>query len=447
MTISTSISSFSGRPLPVENLQQSGRTPAAIESSAATRFSRSSQGLSRINALVENIHYQLGQANQTDPSFRDHQSLIDRSLDEIGELLGKPRSIGDANDPVFEGLNLSQIVAVEVLSLPANAQAMFAGDVSQENARAQSFVADAERLRSGGSLKIDTGDQIRSIMIRPGTSLAGIAERINSENVGVRAAAFSGHLKLTSDSTSSLEADAEHSSFSKANEENQTSDLNGLQTTDVGISSLQPEKSQVESGGHDSLATEAPQSPTANASEEVEGSATFDEGMDPNTLQSGQDSLRTSSGDGQGPTVTIDGNLLQSVSSSRSVNVNGESVLEKNGRYEFNQNGLRLSVEFAKDFSGKFDTFAVSTSGSAKLGNVPTRPLDSAFDEQSVVMIQKALGGLFEIASGGAYSSRKASPKAAYAITIDALEHLNSLTGYSTQSGRALSGTAFDRFA
>ena len=139
--------------------------------------------------------------------------------------------------------------------------------------------------------------------------------------------------------------------------------------------------------------------------------------------------------------------VYRSVSRNATANINGDSVRQSDGAYIVEQNGVKLAIHFADGFNGSFDPFTVSAGGSSDLSESTSNGTQSTLDDQSIAFARQAIGSLFEIASGGKFSSQNASAVDAYSIAIDALANLSALTGTSTSRGRSLLGVSLDLLA
>ena len=273
---STQTSFFGSGSLLINNFRLSVRSTEASQTVERTNQPQSNSTLNRINFLVSRVKDQLLESAQTGESFSDRQTAIDASLTEISGLLGESLALGGSANAVFEGLNEDQIADVQVLSLPPNGEAKFSGSLSRDGGQSRVFVTDASRLQSGGSLAFKIGQSNQNVRIPAGSSVSGIASRVNSANLGIRASVFDGRLTLTSNRSSSFEATVKPLRVTQTTGENQVSSVNASQVTNVDISGLQAGASQVISGSRDSLATSATLTYAGDANGNVRGSATFD---------------------------------------------------------------------------------------------------------------------------------------------------------------------------
>ena len=267
---------FSSGALLVNDFRLSPRSSEASPTVRQSSQPQSNPTLNRINFLVSRVKDQLLESAQTGQSFSDRQSSIDDSLTEISELLGQPLALGGSANAIFEGLNEDQIEDVQVLSLPPNAGAKFGGSVSRDGGRSRLFITDAGRLQNGGSLALQIGQRNQNVRIPAGSSLSGIASRVNSAGTGIRASVFDGRLALVSSGSSSFEATVRPLRVTRTPGENQVTNVNSSQVSHVDISDLQAGASEVISGTRDSLATLATLTYAGDGNGDVDGSATFD---------------------------------------------------------------------------------------------------------------------------------------------------------------------------
>lgn len=277
MSISANlVSNLSGRPLLVENIRVSVRPPDVVATSApTTRSTQPKSSLDQIQLLVSDVKSTLQKAVLSSDSFSDQQSSIDQSLAKISKLLGKSFSLGGADNAVFKGLNRSQIADIKVLSLPTNGAASFAGTVRSQPNRSEVVLSDANRLRTGGQLELSVGARNHSVRFQPGSSVRGIADRINRSNLGVSALVSNDRLKLVS-SASSFEASVRPQHVVRTSGENRVSSFGSSQFASVDISNLQSEASQRISGTRDSLSTNASLRYQGDVGSVAQGSASFE---------------------------------------------------------------------------------------------------------------------------------------------------------------------------
>ncbi|KLU04876.1 putative signal peptide protein [Rhodopirellula islandica] len=230
----------------------------------------------RINSLVAGISEKLLDAARVGSSFTSFQGSIDTALTEISELLGQSLTLGGSENSVVRGLDSSQIKDLEILSLPPNASARFSGGITQQAGNAEILITDAGRLQGGGTLDLKVGDSERRIQFQPGRSISGMAQQINSKNVGVKAIEVDGKLRLTSRTSQSLEATVRPIRTGRNEGENQLFGVNESQVDRVDMSRLSNGVSQTIQGQVDSVATVARLTYQGSAGGLVSGSANFD---------------------------------------------------------------------------------------------------------------------------------------------------------------------------
>lgn len=275
MTISSSTStSFASRSLLVENFQLSARAPS--QSEPETLLRRVDTTSDRINSLVAGIGEKLLDAARAGSSFTNLQGSIDTALTEISELLGQSLTLGGSENSIVRGLDSSQIKDLEILSLPPNGSARFSGGITQQAGNAKVLITDAGRLQGGGSLDLKIGDSERRLQFQPGRSIAGMAQQINSKNVGVKAIELDGKLRLTSRTSQSLEATVRPVRVGRNYGDNQLFGVNASQIDRVDLSRLPEGVSETVQGQVDSVAAVARLTYQGNASGLVTGSAGFD---------------------------------------------------------------------------------------------------------------------------------------------------------------------------
>ncbi|WDQ17709.1 flagellin hook IN motif-containing protein [Rhodopirellula sp. P2] len=230
----------------------------------------------RINSLVAGISEKLLDAARVGSSFTNFQGSIDTALTEISELLGQSLTLGGSENSDVRGLDSSQIKDLEILSLPPNASARFSGGITQQAGNAEIMITDAGRLQGGGTLDLKVGDSERRIQFQPGRSISGMAQQINSKNVGVKAMEVDGKLRLTSRTSQSLEATVRPIRTGRNYGDNQLFGVNESQVDRVDLSRLSKGVSQTIQGQVDSVATVARLTYQGSAGGLVSGSANFD---------------------------------------------------------------------------------------------------------------------------------------------------------------------------
>jgi len=125
--------------------------------------------------------------------------------------------------------------------------------------------------------------------------------------------------------------------------------------------------------------------------------------------------------------------------------MNGQEVTKVDGRYEFEQDGVRIGFQLAEGFRGSFDNFTINANGSASESYRSSKM--EALTGTTLEATQTALADLFQLASGGKYDSENTDALDAYNVTKDALANLQSMFGVSTRRGRSLNGLLFDQSA
>lgn len=186
MTISSSTSTnFSGRSLLVENFQLSARASSQSEPEARPR--RVDTTPDRIHSMVAGISGKLLDAARLGSAFTSFQGGIDTALSEISELLSQSLTLGGSQNSVVRGLDSSRINDLEIRTLPPNGSARPSGGIAQQAGNAKPVIADAGRLQDGETLDLNTGGSDRRIEFQPGRSSSGIAQPINSKNIGAKA--------------------------------------------------------------------------------------------------------------------------------------------------------------------------------------------------------------------------------------------------------------------
>lgn len=118
-----------------------------------------SSDVDRIEALVLQIRDRIldSAKSRGRDDVQSRQLSIDTALSELSEMLGAKLSLGGAENAVVTGLNSSQIAELEVLGLPPNANATFAGSLARNSKAARTVVTDASSLlANGGSLQLDS---------------------------------------------------------------------------------------------------------------------------------------------------------------------------------------------------------------------------------------------------------------------------------------------------
>ncbi|MFG0267660.1 MAG: flagellin hook IN motif-containing protein [Rhodopirellula sp. JB055] len=125
--------------------------------------------------------------------------------------------------------------------------------------------------------------------------------------------------------------------------------------------------------------------------------------------------------------------------------INGQEVEKVNGRYEFEQDGVRIGFQLAEGFRGSFDNFTITADGAA---SEPYRASQlSPLTGTTLSATQNALADLFQLATGGKYDSQNADALDAYNVAKEALSNLQSMFGVSSRQGRSLNGLLFDQSA
>ncbi|MEO9590652.1 flagellin hook IN motif-containing protein [Rhodopirellula bahusiensis] len=125
--------------------------------------------------------------------------------------------------------------------------------------------------------------------------------------------------------------------------------------------------------------------------------------------------------------------------------INGKEVSKVDGRYEFEQDGVRIGFQLADGFRGSFDNFTITANGAASepYSSYQTSPLTGT----TLDATQAALIDLLQLASGGDYDSKQTHALDAYSVSKEALVNLQSLFGVSSRRGRSLNGLLFDQSA
>lgn len=140
------------------------------------------------------------------------------------------------------------------------------------------------------------------------------------------------------------------------------------------------------------------------------------------------------------------GNSYRAHGAERVIELNGQSLAFENGRYIAEQEGIRLALTLADGFQGTFDAFSVSAGGNVNLA--PIADIYDPLEGYALEATTRALGDLFEFASGGHYSEADANPFAAVHLAATALLQLQTLAGgESLPQGRSLKGVFLDQYA
>ncbi|MCC9654715.1 flagellin hook IN motif-containing protein [Rhodopirellula halodulae] len=129
--------------------------------------------------------------------------------------------------------------------------------------------------------------------------------------------------------------------------------------------------------------------------------------------------------------------------SEERLQINGKDVLRVDGRYEFEQDGVRLAFDLANNFRGSFDNFTISANGSAEASYESNRY--AALTGTTLEATKVVLNDLFQLASGGDFDSQNVHALDAYGVAKESLSKLQSLFGASPARGRSLSGLLLDQ--
>ena len=127
-----------------------------------------------------------------------------------------------------------------------------------------------------------------------------------------------------------------------------------------------------------------------------------------------------------------------SVGSDSAVIQSGEVDSRADNRYIFSQNGVEVAVTFASGFLGEFDSFTVAAGG--QLDVVTNIDPLTGRERQTV---RESLTDLFELASGGRFSTIGDGGARSLAVAVEALASLRTLNGGVSISR---TGRFLDRF-
>lgn len=250
----------SASQLLLENVNFGLRARIAPTAGSALPVSPPPAALRRIEQLVGRLQNEI--ITGADRDRRSSQQSVDRTLAEIGKLVGSPLSLGGARNAVLTGLNSKQITGYEIRKLRPNASESIKGSISRSQRAALVDLGDIQDLlASGGSLDLNTSGRTQSIEFQSGESLSNLVRRINrSATLGVTAQAHGSSLLLSSrnrGAAASLSVTTNQSIASAEIGPIEISGLNGAQITALDTSALTAGVPITVSGSRDTLASEA----------------------------------------------------------------------------------------------------------------------------------------------------------------------------------------------
>jgi len=238
----------------------------------------------KLNSLVQQLRDQALLGAQSGGSTGS-QTKIDKVLEEIGQLVGKPLRLGGVERAVVSGINKAQFSDYEVRSLRPNASATFAGNVGGKS-RAATVTIDnlGSALGSGGYLQIDSAAGRGQVSVQAGESAAALAARINRSGAfrNIVARESNGALQISTKSTGRLahlrvvSSGASVDSGSTSYGEAEVNGVNASQIESVDTSDLATGTNVSVSGSVDSLATAPQLTYVGGSGSFATGTASFD---------------------------------------------------------------------------------------------------------------------------------------------------------------------------
>lgn len=157
----------------------------------------------KLNSLVEQLRDQALRGARSGGASGS-QAKIDKVLEEIGQLVGKPLRLGGVERAVVSGIDKAQFSDFEVRTLRPNASATFTGNVGG-NSKAASVTIDnfGSALGSGGFLQIESAAGRGQLRVQAGESASAVAARINRSGAfgNIVAREANGTLQISTKST------------------------------------------------------------------------------------------------------------------------------------------------------------------------------------------------------------------------------------------------------